>query len=241
MGLAEIQRIRRDRAAATITFHVMSDIEAACRHFQAVLANAHVIAEPFAHSFIEQVFPLEFYRTLRANLPPLSAYRVAPSEYKRADEPPRRHDFWLASPFLEKLPPEHQELWRGFAHHATRVETALALAGPYGRFLDPADDSLQIEIRLVRESGPAVLDPHLDMEQKRLVVVVYLADEDAPESLGTTLYTRDGNRFVAVKTTPYRANCALTMLRTPDAWHGGEWRNLAGERDTMHFYFHRSP
>ena len=115
-----------------------------------------------------------------------------------------------------------------------------ALAEPYRRFLDPADGSLRIQIRLVRESGPFVLDPHLDMEQKRLVVVVYLADEDAPESLGTTLYTRNGDRFVAVTTTPYRANCASTMLRTPDAWHGGEWRDLVGERNTMHLYFHRS-
>lgn len=230
-----------DGSAATVTVHLMSGVEAACRHFRAVLAGAQVITEPFAHSFIEQVFPLEFYRTLRASLPPLSAYRVAPSEHGRTDEPPRRHDFWLASPFLDQLPPEHQDLWRDFAHHASRVETALALAGPYRRFLDPADESLQIEIRLVRESGPFVLDPHLDMEQKRLVAVVYLADEDAPESLGTTLYSRDGDRFVAATTTPYRANCASTMLRTPDAWHGGEWQALTGERHTMHLYVHRSP
>jgi hypothetical protein len=50
-------------------------------HLRYKIANAHINTWPYAHFYIEDIFPDDFYRKLRALLPPHDAYKKGASDY----------------------------------------------------------------------------------------------------------------------------------------------------------------
>ena len=77
------------------------------------------------------------------------------------------------------------------------------------------------------------IGPHPDTHDRIVTAIFYLAEDGAPEDMGTHFYRpidpnyRGGHHgeftdFTQVSTAPYRRNSAVLFLRTPRSYHGVE-------------------
>ena len=101
----------------------------------------------------------------------------------------------------------------------------------YLRFTTAGD--VRFTYRYVREELPYFLPPHLDMESKAGVLIVYLEAEGV--DLGTSLYAQKASGFREAKRVDFVQNHGILIPRMADSWHGGEWR-YSGYRKTLHIY-----
>ncbi|MEZ6066039.1 MAG: hypothetical protein R3B90_10100 [Planctomycetaceae bacterium] len=74
------------------------------------------------------------------------------------------------------------------------------------------------------------LEPHKDIPEKRMSMLLYANPCNEPESLGTDLY--DGE-LKLVKTMPYRHNVGYMFAPAHDTWHGLEKKEIRQERRSL--------
>ena len=86
------------------------------RHLLRRLEAVQVDSEPFAHFYLEQVFPDDVYRVMVERLPGEGFYRPDnPRKYKRQDGLTSRNVMGLNDDVLERLPDATRQLWSGIA------------------------------------------------------------------------------------------------------------------------------
>lgn len=211
-------------------------------HFAARLRSAEVVAEPYPHYYLENVFPEDYYRELLRRLPEGGAYQnlFEVTDYK-LEHFRHRDQRDLRDAWAETLPEGIGRFWRRFNEWFLGPETARAVLASFAtqmRARFGAQESwpaVSVEAQLIRHRAGYFLGPHSDLYTKLVVLLIYLAPDGEAAHLGTSLYRpkragfacRDSKHhpfeeFFKVKTAPYRPNSMLAFFRSDVSFHGVE-------------------
>lgn len=211
-------------------------------HVIARIAEAPITRLPSPHFYVENVFPDDYYRALRANLPDDSDFmslgdtgRVPKGSYKD------RFVFLPQPDKIESLPAAKRDFWREaarwlYGERFFRHMVAKFADGAAQRFAGKLDRiRLTSEVLVVRDRTNYAIGPHTDAPHRFLSLLFYCPPDDHLAHLGTSLYMPidrsfrckggphyDFDKFVRVQTMPYRANSLFGFLKTDLSFHGVE-------------------
>lgn len=219
------------------------------------IANAPIKPFPYPHIYVQDVFPLDFYRELRAHLPPAEAYRDLKALNRvGAGYPDTRLVMVVTPENVQALPEPSRSFWDGTAQWL--------LAGPFGqvmtskfaeflvqRFGDLSQTRFHDEALLVQDYSTYSLGPHTDSPAKVLSFLFYLPPDDSLAHLGTSIYvpkdpgfTCPGGshhkfeKFDHVATMPFLPNTLFAFLKTHNSFHGVEPIQETGVRRDLLLY-----
>ena len=205
------------------------------------VANAPIQMFPYPHIVVRDVFPADFYRRMRENLPPRDAYKTL-KELGRVQgkDTDTRTVFPLVRDAVAALPEPCRSFWH---------ETAeWLLGGSFGkivlqkfapllaqRFPNPQAVPFDQEVLVIQDSTNYSLGPHTDVPQKVLSFLFYLPADDSHSHLGTSMYLpRDPaftcpggphhgfEKFIRLLTVPYVPNTLFAFMKGPNSFHGVE-------------------
>jgi hypothetical protein len=228
---------------------------AADLHVLYQITNAPIREFPYPHILVHEVFPAEFYRELRANLPEKGALKTLGALGRaQGTDYPARLVMPLTPDAVAALPGPQRAFWEGVA--------SWILAGGFGhmmiakfapllqrRFGDLGKASFGHEALIVRDSTDYSLGPHTDARDKVLSLLFYLPPDAAKAHLGTSLYTPndprfrceggphyDFGKFRRVQTMPYVPNTLFAFMKTANSFHGVEPLREPGVRRDLLLY-----
>lgn len=87
-----------------------------------------------------------------------------------------------------------------------------------------------LRIEIIKDIGEIWLEPHLDIHEKFLSILIFINDCGEEPSLGTDLYTKD---FRVSKTVPYIDNTGYFFYPSMDSWHGLERKIIKTHRKVI--------
>ena len=206
------------------------------------IANARILNYPFAHFYIEEIFPEFFYQELIATLPEQRYYRrldetgaVAKGTY------PERFVCDLEDAQRSELERDGEAgVWAELASIFLRPEFAQQVVLCFGkaylqRFGRNAKIDLLLECRLVRDFSNYAITPHTDKPEKLVSLLFYLPADESMKELGTSLFVpmdpefrcegvahHPFSEFKKAYTAPYLPNSLLGFFKTNTAFHGVE-------------------
>ena len=211
-------------------------------HLVARLRASEVVAEPYPHYYLENVFPEAYYRELLGHLPASAAYQnlFEVTDYK-LEHFRHRDQRDIREGWTAELPGEVKDFWDGFTEWFLGPVLAGAVLDSFAEPLraryggKESWPEVSVEPQLIRHRAGYFLGPHSDLYTKVVVLLIYLAPDESSAHLGTSLYrpkepgftSRDSTHyrfedFVRVKTAPYRPNTMLAFLRSDISFHGVE-------------------
>lgn len=94
--------------------------------------------------------------------------------------------------------------------------------------IDLTGTFLRIEYTQDRESF--WLEPHTDIGVKKFTLQIYLSRDEEAEGWGSSIY-KDNQTFV--RNVPFKSNCAIVFVPSPQSWHGFKPRPINGTRKTL--------
>jgi hypothetical protein len=206
------------------------------------LRETKVDPDPFAHFYVENVLPADYYQQLLNHLPGSDVYEnLYEVTDLKLDHFRHRYQRDLNDGWTSALPPQLQTFWNSFNEWFLGPALAEAVldsfAEPlYARIGDKSSwPEVSVEAQFIRHRAGYFLGPHSDLHTKLAVILLYLAPDARAESLGTSLYRpkQEGfscpdskhypfEDFVRVKTAPYRPNSLLAFVRSDISFHGLE-------------------
>jgi hypothetical protein len=212
----------------------------ALSHFIERLRSARVEADPFPHYYIEGVFPEDYYNELLRHLPGSNVYEnLYEVTTLKLDHFRHRIQRDLNDGWTNALPPQLQPFWNSFNEWFLSPQLANAVLESFAEPLRPRIGEktkwpeVSVEAQFIRHRAGYFLGPHSDLYTKLVVLLLYLAPDNAAEKLGTSLYRpkADGftcpdskhypfEDFIRVKTAPYRPNSLLAFVRSDISFHG---------------------
>jgi hypothetical protein len=205
------------------------------------IANAPIREFPYPHILVRDVFPADYYRELRANLPEESALKTlaALGRVKGSDYPAR-----LAMPLTREsvgtFPGPQRAFWEAVGNWILTGgfrEVMIAKFAPYlqRRLGDLSKVDLNDEVLIVRDRTTYSLGPHTDAPRKVLSFLFYLPPDDSKPHLGTSIYLPldpkfrcEGGphyhfrKFRRILTMPYVPNTLFAFVKTANSFHGVE-------------------
>lgn len=206
------------------------------------LRTSEVAADPYPHYYLENVFPDDYYQSLRAHLPESSVYQnlYAVTDLK-LDHFRHRDQRDLNQGWTAMLPDELKSFWVDFHEWFLGVELAQAVLATFAKPLrarfgaQKTWPEVAVESQLIRHRAGYFLGPHSDLYTKLVVLLLYLPPDEDAAHLGTSLY-RPKNPdfacpqgthysfadFIKVKTVPYKPNSMLAFMRSDRSFHGVE-------------------
>jgi len=215
--------------------------ESPLAHMIQRLSTAEIVAEPYPHFYLRDVFPEPYYRSMLGNLPESSVYQnlYAVTDLK-LDHFRHRDQRDMSEGWTELLPAEIKSFWADFSQWFLGPELAAAVldkfAEPLGRrFLgEPLPDTC-VEAHFIRHRAGYFLGPHSDLYSKLVVLLLYLAPDQSSTHLGTSIYRPKDpgftcpnsthypfEDFIRVETVPYIPNSLLAFERSDRSFHGVE-------------------
>ena len=219
------------------------------------IANAPVCAHPFPHIYVRDVFPQDFYRELRAHLPPPEAYGSLKAMGRvSADYPDTRLVFPLTPNNVQTLGEPFIAFWTRVAQQFLTGDFQQQMLSHFGRFLEqrwgrPGNLQFQDEALIVQDHSTYALEPHTDTLKKVLSFLFYLPADDSMSRLGTSIYAPKDPSFVCTKglhypfegfhlvsTMPYVPNALFAFVRTGNSFHGVEPIAGSGVRRDLLLY-----
>jgi hypothetical protein len=205
------------------------------------IANTPVNTHPFPHIYVRDVFPEDFYRELRAHLPPAEAYRNLKAMGRvSADYPDTRLVFPLIPDNVQALGEPFIAFWTWVAQQFLMGDFQQQMLSHFGAFLEQRwgrRDNLkfQDEALIVQDHSTYALEPHTDTLKKVLSFLFYLPADDSMSQLGTSIYAPKDPDFVCSKgqhypfagfhlvtTMPYLPNTLFAFVKTGNSFHGVE-------------------
>jgi hypothetical protein len=203
------------------------------------IANAPICEFPFPHIYVRDVFPTEFYREVRAHLPPKEAFHTLSSSVRVKEYPDSR--------LVLKLPFSNPALDTSVRQFWDEVGSWL-LGGSFGRtmvikfaqYLEPrlgdlAQCNFYDEALLVQDYTTYSLGPHTDNPNKVLSFLFYLPADDTLAHLGTSIYVPsdssfqcDGTKhyayenFLRAADMPFLSNSLFAFAKSSNSFHGVE-------------------
>lgn len=214
------------------------------------IANAPIREYPYAHIYVENIFPDDFYAALRANWPDASSL-ISLADTGRVPKDTYRERFIM--PFtaeeIDKLKAERAPFWREFAGWfiTQRFLTAtIDKFEPYvkQRFGDAVYKcGFKADALIVRDLTNFKIGPHTDAPHRLLSLLFYCPDDESLKHLGTSIYVpRDPafrceggphyphQLFHKVRTMEYKPNSLFAFIKNDHSFHGVE---PIGERDVL--------
>jgi hypothetical protein len=205
------------------------------------IGNAPVQLFPFPHIYVRDVFPADFYKQLRAHIPPKEHFDTLKNLGRVEGAYP---DSRLVLPITPDDVGKLNEPYRSFWHETgawliTGELTPFILAKFEGilseRFANAGEQQFLNEALLVQDFSTYSLPPHTDSPKKVLSFLFYLPEDESLSHLGTSIYVPKDRRMVSdgggycraedfdlVMTMPYVPNTLFAFVKTPNAFHGVE-------------------
>jgi hypothetical protein len=206
------------------------------------VANAQMREYPYAHLYVEDVFPDDFYRALRENWPDPSSLvclgdtgRVPKHAYRERFVMPFTHER------IAELNEQRRPFWQEFASWMLTERFMTAMIDkfePYvkARFGDELYNcSFAADALIVRDHTNFNIGPHTDAPHRLLSMLFYCPDDASLSHLGTSVYVpRDRefackggphyphDRFHRVTTMQYKPNTLFAFVKTERSFHGVE-------------------
>ena len=199
------------------------------------IAAAPVRHDPFAHLYVEDVFPAEIFRAMRDRLPGDAAYvRFKDSGRVGADYSPHRAAFAPAQ--LGRLENDARAFWTEIFDAVLAPAFTEAVAAKFASLLRLAGEArIMTETCLKRDAAGYELGPHTDSPAKLVSLLFYLAPDRTHPELGTSFYVPKDRTFFCpggphhpfelfdrVTTLPYAPNRLLAFPKTERGFHGVE-------------------
>ena len=219
------------------------------------IANAPINLFPYPHIYVRDVFPPDFYRELRAHLPPTGAYKDLKALNRvGANYPDTRLVMVVTPESVQALPEPSRSFWG--------VVAQWMLGGAFGqmvlsrfselleqRFGDLRKTQFNDEALVVQDYTTYSLGPHTDSPAKVLSFLFYLPPDDSLAHLGTSIYVPKDPRFACrggphyrfemfdrVMTMPFLPNTLFAFLKTHNSFHGVEPIQETGVRRDLLLY-----
>lgn len=228
-------------------------------HVMEAVANAPRRDYPITHIIADDVFPEDFYQSLRANLPDQDAYvklvdtgrvgdQYSPDRYiwrpkeNSSETLPAAKGKFLRDAFKELLTPD-------FAHLLLQIfEDDIRF-----RIEDEADllgdkNDISVESYIIRDHANYSLGPHTDAQNKLISCLIYLPPDDRHAELGTSFYLPKDKSFTCyggphygfenfdyVSTIPFKPNTFVAFPKTKKSFHGV--KKVAGEAPVRDIWF----
>lgn len=197
---------------------------------------------PYAHIYVGNVFPEDFYARMRECWPSSSSLvsladtgRVPKGAY------PERFILPFSQTEVQKLDEKRREFWFEFGDWllSNRFMTAVIdKFAPYvrERFGDAMYQNYYgSESLIVRDLTNYSIGPHTDAQHRLLSMLFYCPDDDSRSHLGTSIYTPNDpdfrcaggphyphRRFCKVRTMEYRRNSLFAFIKNDHSFHGVE-------------------
>lgn len=200
-------------------------------------------ATPFAHVYLEDLFPPEYYRRLLDHLPETRRYReLRHREAMQEDGHSARRKFYLFPEHIMWLPDGQRAFWRKLSRvlrsralqEAFKAKFRAALEQRFGCNIDRL--TFYPVPMLLRDLGGYRIGIHGDSLSKAITVQFYLPRDDSQSHLGTVLHEgRNGDAALRTKTLMFRP---ATGYAFPVVYHES-WHSVArtsdadGERNTL--------
>lgn len=96
--------------------------------------------------------------------------------------------------------------------------------------LERAMDGCCLRMEVICDRQGFWLEPHKDIQEKRMSMLLYANPYGESETLGTDLYDMD---LRLVKTMPYRHNVGYMFAPAHNTWHGLEKKEIRRERRSL--------
>jgi len=204
------------------------------------ISNAPVREYPYPHLYVTDIFPPEYYATLRRNWPDAR-------DLVRLDETGRvpkgvyteRFIMPLTPASMEPLPGEQRAFWKDLASWMLRGRFPNAVLGRFEREARERFGESLTEIEfvnealVVRDHTDYALGPHTDHPTKVLSLLFYCPDDDSKMHLGTSIYEpvdpsfrcpggphHPHDLFTRIMTMEYRPNALFAFFKSDRAFHG---------------------
>lgn len=218
------------------------------------VANAPIQPFPYPHIYVRDVFPEDYYRELRAHLPPAEAYEDLKAMGRvSARYPDGRLVMKLTPERVQRLAGPTRNFWAGLAQWLFGEFGALALSKFEALLNQRLGNSraarFHEEALIVQDYTTYSLGPHTDQPHKALSFLFYLPPDDSLAHLGTSMYRPKDpkftciggphygfERFDRVVTMPYLPNTLFAFLKTPGSFHGVEPIREPGIRRDLLLY-----
>lgn len=201
--------------------------------------NAPLRTFPYAHVYIENIFPASFYAALQQHLP--QGEQWAPIEEKRPVRGYReRYVCCFDDASLGALDAARADFWRQLRDVFLRGGLKSFLLDKFRpqierRFQGRMPAEFYDELLLVQDTMDYALGPHTDSPRKVVTVLFYLPPDASQSHLGTSIYLpRDpaftcnggphypGEHFLRLKTMPFLPNSMFCFVKTNSSFHGVE-------------------
>ncbi|MFN3889871.1 MAG: hypothetical protein ACK4MV_05685 [Beijerinckiaceae bacterium] len=217
--------------------------ERIARHMAERVRACVATDSPFQHFHLTGVFPEDVYAEMRRSMPPREAYLpINIKRWKNAEGVSTRDRLALSDGEMGRVPENIRALWEDVTAALTSRQLQQAVYSVLRNDIalrlncapqDVLNQDAYASVLLVRDFEEYYLKPHPDGQPRVVTVMFYLADEDSPTDLGTSMYRRKplisrllGGRFEEVGRFPYLPNsvAVFAVNDTPErtSWHGRE-------------------
>lgn len=197
---------------------------------------------PYAHIYVDNVFPEDFYSQLRINWPSSSSLvclgdtgRVPKGAY------PERFILPFSQTEVQKLDEKRSEFWLEFGNwfldqrfmNAVIEKFEPSVRARFGETM--FNNYYGSESLVVRDLTNYSIGPHTDSPHRLLSMLFYCPDDDSRSHLGTSIYVPNDpdfrcaggphyphHRFRKVKTMDYRRNSLFAFIKNDYSFHGVE-------------------
>lgn len=205
------------------------------------IANAPINLFPFPHLYVRDVFPADFYRQLRAHLPPAQALKsLRALDRVLGDYPETRQVLPLSEEAVKTLDPPFRGFWDEVASWLLGGHFGQIILSRFGEYLEARfGDLRQVQFHdealVVQDHSTYSLGPHSDAPSKVAAFLFYLPEDESMSHLGTSLYVpkspdfrSSGDKhypfadFERVATMPFLPNSLFAFLKTDLSFHGVE-------------------
>jgi len=231
-------------------------------HLCTAIQTVELSSWPYAHFYLEKVFPDAVFKQVLEMLPDANAYFADnPRIHTRDDGLVTRNILPLSPPALAGLPEAQRSFWSEIADaliapQLRKVVFAKLAKDLSRRFRVPADrlDSVPAYPKpaLVKDLGGYEIAPHRDTRSKIVTMQFYLPEDLSKADLGTTVYRQRlfrlknlvslRNRFETIKRFSFAPNSGYAFAVGSRSWHGRETVPMAsGERNSLMLIYYAKP
>jgi hypothetical protein len=222
-----------------IVKHIMTDLPDLVARIDAT----PVERAPFAHVYVDEIFPPAYYATLLDRLPSTRRYReLRHRDAMRPDGRSTRRKLYLHPEHIMLLPRELRAFWGPLARQlrGRALQEALKrkfredLERRFGRSIDRL--SFYPVPMLLRDLGGYRIGIHGDSLGKAMTVQFYLPRDESQAHCGTIFHEgRSGAAARRTKTLPFRPAAAYAFPVVYHAsWHSvAELAQADGPRDSL--------
>ncbi len=206
---------------------------------------------PFTHSYIEHVFPAEYYQRLLDLLPATHRYHeLRHRDAMQADGHSARRKFYLFPEHIRRLPDEQRSLWLDLSRalrsralqDAFKRQFRAVLERRFGRSIDRL--SFYPVPILLRDFPGYRIGVHGDSLSKAITVQFYLPRDESQAHLGTVLHEdRSGPGALRTRRLPFRPATGYAFpVVYHESWHSVVQTGPAdGERNSIMLTYYVQP